>query len=86
MSNTTNLTNKIPGELPAFVLKDRARLQNLSLEERARMIEAVCAAAMDILAARRQMGLPDPEPEPWPASTQEFMRKHSPNGRKRAAP
>lgn len=82
-SKPTSL-GKIPGELPEHVQADLAHLQSLSLEERGRMLEAVCAATMDILIARRKMGIPDPEPEPWPASTIEFMRKHAPNGRKRS--
>jgi hypothetical protein len=74
---------KLPGELPEHVEADRVSFQSVALTERARMLEAVCAATMDILAARQQMGIAPPEPEPWPLSTQEFMRKHAPNGRQR---
>lgn len=73
---------QVPGELPEHLREDQARFQRLSLAERGQLLSAVCAAAMDILAARRKMGIPDPEPDPWPASTIEFMRKHAPNGRK----
>lgn len=84
-SRTQSNRQKLPGELPKHILADLEHFRSLSLEERARMLDAVCAAATDILLARRKMGIPDPEPEPWPASTIEFMRKHAPNGRKRAA-
>jgi hypothetical protein len=76
---------KLPGELTAHVLADESHFQSLSLAERGRMLDAVCAATRDILVARRKMGIPDPDPEPWPDSTIEFMRKHAPNGRTRAA-
>lgn len=82
---TQSATSKLPGELPEHVEADAAYFRGLSLTERARLLEAVCAAAMDILAARQQMGIAPPEPEPWPLSTQEFMRKHAPNGKRTSA-
>lgn len=74
---------RLPRELPEHVAEDVAYWRSRTLEERALALEALCRAAMDILVARRQMGLPDPKPDPWPPSTVEFMRRHAPNGRKR---
>ena len=76
---------KLPRELPEEVAAEQTEFRSLSLADRGRLLEAVCAATMDVLMARQQMGIPMPEPEPWPASTQEFMRKHAPNGRNRTA-
>jgi hypothetical protein len=75
---------RIPCELPEQLAADIAHLRTLSMEERARRLEAACAAATAIEQGRRQMGLPPVEPTPWPASTIEFLRKHAPNGRKAA--
>jgi hypothetical protein len=70
--------NKLPGELPEHVEADCAHFQSLSFAEHARILEAVCAAAMDILAARQRMGIAPPEPEPFPSS---FVQFHSPKKR-----
>ena len=53
------------------------RLQELSLEERGRMLHAACQTAAQLAEARRAAGLPDPVPAPWPASTFEFLKRHA---------
>jgi hypothetical protein len=58
------------------------RLQKLTQEERGRMLKAVCSAAARLHASRVQAGLPSAEPAPWPQSTWEFLRRHSPNARR----
>ena len=55
--------------------EDVAALRQMSLEERGRLIESCCRSAAEILAGRRQCGLPDEEPAPWPASTLEFLKR-----------
>jgi hypothetical protein len=54
-----------------------AALRGLSLDERGRLIESACRTAAEILAGRRQCGLRDEEPAPWPASTVEFLKRHA---------
>jgi hypothetical protein len=76
---------RIPGELAEHTIADANDLASFTLEERARMIEAACASAMDILRAREKMGLPPVEPEPWPVSTLEFLRRHAPSGKRSAS-
>jgi hypothetical protein len=48
-----------------------------SLEERSRRLALACRAAAAIARDRRRAGLPEPIPEPWPASTWEFLAKHA---------
>jgi hypothetical protein len=60
------------------------RLRSLSMEERGRMLEAVCNDAAEILRSRRAMGIPDPQPAAWPASTWELLRRDALNVRRRA--
>jgi hypothetical protein len=64
---------------------DLQEMRSLSLSERAHMLEAVCAAAMDFQEARAKMGLPPPIPEPWPNSTLELLRRDAPRGRRSQA-
>jgi len=56
---------------------DLVRLRSLSMAERARLIQSACAAAALIRRSRLAAGLPPGEPDPWPASTWEFLRKHA---------
>jgi hypothetical protein len=48
-----------------------------SLEERSRRLALACLAAGAFARDRRRAGLPEPKPEPWPASTWEFLAKHA---------
>lgn len=57
--------------------EDLAALRRLSLDERGRLIESACRTACEILESRRQCGLPDEQPAPWPASTVEFLKRHA---------
>ena len=57
--------------------EDIARLRALSMEERGRLIEAACEAAVVIRRGRLAAGLPDAPPAPWPESTWEFLREHA---------
>jgi len=54
-----------------------ARLHSLTVRERAAVIESACRAAAQIARDREAAGLPPIEPEAWPASTWEFLRKHA---------
>ena len=58
-----------------------ARVRKLSVGERAALIEAACEAAVTIERSRVAAGLPAVEPAPWPASTWEFLKRHSARGR-----
>ncbi|MBN2217507.1 MAG: hypothetical protein JW719_09030 [Pirellulales bacterium] len=60
--------------------EDYERLRALSMAERAAMLESACAAAIEIVRSRQAAGLPPIEPDPWPASTWEFLRKHAARG------
>ena len=57
--------------------EDIARLRALSMEERGKLLEAACEAAAEIERSRRAAGLPPIQPDPWPESTWEFLRKHA---------
>ncbi len=48
-----------------------------TFEERAEQIALACRSATSILQARHSAGIPDPEPDPWPPSTWEFLAKHA---------
>jgi hypothetical protein len=62
----------------AALLDDElAALRRLSLDERGRLIESACRTAAEILAGRLRCGLPDELPNPWPASTVEFLKRHA---------
>ena len=69
--------------IPPREMLDRSaeELQSLSLDERGELIIAACESAAMIAESRKRMGLPPVEPAPWPESTLEFFRRHSPNGR-----
>ncbi len=61
----------------ALFEEELAALRRLSLDERGRLIASACRTAAEILASRRRCGLPDEQPEPWPASTVEFLKRHA---------
>jgi hypothetical protein len=48
-----------------------------TFEERAEQIALACRSAASMLQARRSAGISDPEPDPWPPSTWEFLAKHA---------
>ena len=48
-----------------------------SLEERSHRLALACRATTAIARDRRRAGLPEPQPEPWPASTWEFLAKQT---------
>jgi hypothetical protein len=55
-----------------------------TLEERSRRLSLACRGALSIALSRRQAGLPDPTPAPWPASTWEFLARHARQARQSA--
>ena len=57
--------------------QDIARLRSLDMRERGRMIVSACETAAAIQRSRRAAGLPPVEPDPWPQSTWDFLRKHA---------
>lgn len=56
-----------------------------SLEERSRRLSLACRGAAKLAENRRQAGLPDPAPAPWPASTWEFLARHARRARQSAS-
>lgn len=50
MSSHETAQGKIPGELAVQVESDAAYFRELPLAERAKLLVAVCAATMDVLA------------------------------------
>lgn len=54
------------------------RLQTLSLRERGELLEAACAAAMEIERCREAARMSPTGPAPWPQSTWDYLRKHAP--------
>jgi hypothetical protein len=53
--------------------RDDRQLLALSLEERGKLLAAVCRDAEAIEASRGQAGLPPSRPAPWPKSTWDFL-------------
>jgi hypothetical protein len=51
------------------------RLRRLTLEQRAELLRQACEAAEEARQARIESGLGDVQPDPWPTSTWEFLRK-----------
>jgi hypothetical protein len=58
------------------------RLRGLTDRERGEMILSACRSAAMIHAGRLKSGLLPATPDPWPASTWEFLRKHAPNAKR----
>lgn len=61
--------------------QDAAAFRATSLEDRGKLLEAACRAAMEIERGRLASGLPPSQPAPWPESTWELLRRHAPLGR-----
>jgi hypothetical protein len=53
--------------------RELKRVQQLSFEERGKLLAAACRDAAAIEASRLKMGLPASKPEPWPESTWRFL-------------
>jgi len=60
-------------------------LRGLSMKERGQMIARLCREAAEEEWARIKAGLPPTEPEPWPESTWELLRRLSAQGREAAS-
>jgi hypothetical protein len=58
-----------------------ARLQTLSVRQRAALIESACEAAAVIRRSRLAAGLGEIEPAPGPASTWQFLKEHAARAR-----
>jgi len=61
---------------------DDESLRTMSMAERGRRLAAACRLAASVERSKTKSGMPPSQPEPWPDSTWEFLRKHAPNGRK----
>jgi hypothetical protein len=57
--------------------QDIARLRMLDPRQRSALIVSACETAAAIERSRIAASLPPAEPEPWPPSTWEFLRKHA---------
>jgi len=57
----------------AMERSDVDRLRKMSLRERAELIEAACAGAVEVEVSRARMGLPRSTPAPWPESTWTYL-------------
>jgi hypothetical protein len=61
----------------ALKASDLARLRTLTMSERWALIESACETAAVLARSRAAAGLPPIQPDPWPESTWEFLRKHA---------
>jgi hypothetical protein len=61
--------------------QDVARLRAMSARERGLLIESACEAAALICRSRLAAGLGEVQPDPWPPSTWEFLKKHAAHAR-----
>lgn len=62
--------------------EDLRELREMPLDRRLWMIEAVCTAAMECERAKPLNGIAPTEPQPWPQSTYELLRRHAANARR----
>ena len=68
---------RLTNSIEAIKAVDSATEMPPSLEERSHRLALACRAAAAVTRDRRRAGLPEPKPEPWPASTWEFLAKHA---------
>jgi hypothetical protein len=59
---------------------DFERVGQLTLQQRADLVDAACGAAVELAAERRRLGIPPISPAPWPESTWDLLRRFAPNG------
>ncbi len=77
---TSDIATRMQKQAAAHAAADAAeiaRLRSLSMRERSDLLEAACRAAALLRQSRLAAGLPDIQPDPWPESTWEFLRKHA---------
>lgn len=80
LDDATRLTNSFE----AIKLAEASVTLPPSFEDRSLRLALVCRAAAAIARDRRRAGLPEPKPEPWPASTWEFLAKQTRHTQKQA--
>jgi len=68
---------RLPSEPPDLLQAAEAEVRAASIEERGRMVMRAVRAAAIVDRSRREAGLPEPVAEPLPASTREFLRRHT---------
>ena len=76
---TNEFLRMIEGQVALIETENRRRLlewQTKSLEERGEGIIACCQSTAAIMEARRKMGMPPYQREPWPPHIWEMLRKH----------
>lgn len=59
---------------------DYERVGEMTLQERANMIDIVCRVAASQVAWRRQMGYESAKMPRWPESTWDLLKRYAPNG------
>jgi hypothetical protein len=70
-------TNRLTESIDAIKALESGAELPASLEQRSHRLALACRAAAAIARDRRRAGLAEPKPEPWPASTWEFLAKHA---------
>jgi len=68
---------KLTDSFDAIKVAESAAVLPSTLEERSHRLALACRVAAAIARDRRRAGLPEPVPEPWPASTWDFLAKHA---------
>jgi hypothetical protein len=76
--------DRLNNSIDAIKAAEHEKKLPLSLEERSRRLALVCRAAAAVDRDRRQAGLPESQPEPWPKSTWEFLAMQTRRARKQA--
>lgn len=80
-SNFADAGMKLPVE-PAAVASDEIEsLRAMSLAERGRLVAIACRSASRLAQSRKRAGFAEPQPEPWPQSTWDFLRSHAAHDR-----
>lgn len=82
---TNEFTAMIEGQVALIQQQHRDDLlywQSRTFAERSEAIIAVCQDAVIIMEAQRNMGMPIRNPNPWPQSTQEILRRLAADARR----
>lgn len=74
---------KLPCEPPEIEQEEIAAFRAMTMEERGHRLALACRAAARLYAARIAVGLPAPEPDPWPESTWRLLAEQTANARSR---
>jgi hypothetical protein len=72
-----NPTSRLPHEPAEIAQQELEAFRRMSFAERGRLLAIACRAGARLDRSRREAGLPEPVPEPWPESTWVFLKRQT---------